>query len=197
MGILVAPAGLIGLLLYSYRAWIYHQLADDRHLLVHWRYRDQEWQEFSKKEAELRAEEAVGMTQSAGWFIGILSVVFGLITGYFFQVVLIGGALFLLVTLVWWLHVQHFTNWQKATRVECRLSGQGVLLNRDLHVWRGWGARLERAEVGKYSEHLHALAITYSRPAKHGRSYTIVRLPIPIGDEEKARAVAENLIARK
>lgn len=68
----------------------------------------------------------------------------------------------------------------------------GVWYNGTLHVWRGWGARIDAVT---YPAPDGVLAIRYSAPSRYGRQSYQVRIPVPEGAEGEAQAVADALAA--
>lgn len=68
----------------------------------------------------------------------------------------------------------------------------GVWYNGTLHVWRGWGTRIDAVT---YHTQDGSLAIRYSAPSRYGRQSHQVRIPVPSGAEDEAHAVAEVLAA--
>jgi len=66
---------------------------------------------------------------------------------------------------------------------DVKLGEDGLLLAGELHIWKGWGARLE--EVSVLDGNPPCLAFTYSTPSKNSRQITTVRVPIPRGKDAK------------
>jgi len=82
-----------------------------------------------------------------------------------------------------------------ALRGEAYITLEGVYLNGQLHLFTGWGARLEKVTSG---EEGRSLSFTYSVPVRDGRSDYTVRVPVPSEKEEEARRVIssfQNILA--
>jgi hypothetical protein len=77
---------------------------------------------------------------------------------------------------------------------DARIAEDALWLSGELHVWKGWGARLESVEVieGKPP----CLSIVYSTPSRAGRDEQTVRVPIPSGKDAEAAEVAAKLLAK-
>ena len=69
---------------------------------------------------------------------------------------------------------------------EAYITPDGVYLNRQLYLFRGWGASLEDVS---YNEDEKFLAFRYSTPNRNGRSDYTLRIPVPAGKEQEARQV--------
>jgi uncharacterized membrane protein (DUF485 family) len=69
---------------------------------------------------------------------------------------------------------------------EAYITLEGVYLNGQLHLFTGWGARLEKVTSG---EEGRSLSFTYSVPVRGGRSDYVLHVPVPLGKEEEARQV--------
>lgn len=74
---------------------------------------------------------------------------------------------------------------------EVRIGRDGLRIGDELHVWRGFGARLESAGIAP--GHPPVLEIVYSTRAKNQRQIHTVCVPIPRGEEGRAAEVAARL----
>jgi hypothetical protein len=75
---------------------------------------------------------------------------------------------------------------------EAALSLEGAYVVGSLHAWGLLGARIESAEVTATS--VPRLQVTYSSPVPYGRRETVVTIPIPPGEEERASEAARALL---
>jgi len=74
---------------------------------------------------------------------------------------------------------------------EILIAKDGAYVNGMFHTWRLLGAKLEQA---LYTEGTPpVLAITYSAPVRYGRQSYTFTVPVPVGEEEAARRVADQL----
>jgi hypothetical protein len=72
---------------------------------------------------------------------------------------------------------------------EVRIGEDGLWLSGELHVWKGFGAKLEGCDV--VAGRPPCIEFVYSTPAKNQRQVNSVRVPIPTGfDAEAAGLVA-------
>jgi hypothetical protein len=84
---------------------------------------------------------------------------------------------------------------EQAPPPEVRISAHALLLGDQLHLWSGWGNRLEKCDLDQNPP--SQIAITYSTPGGRGRRPTqTVCLPIPTGREAEAAALVQRLAAR-
>jgi hypothetical protein len=58
-----------------------------------------------------------------------------------------------------------------------RIAADGLRLGQELHVWRGFGARLESVD---FDAEARRLVFSYSTRAKNQRQLNVVRVPVPV-----------------
>lgn len=194
-GLLLGLISVVVSVMYFGRARTWERVVG-RDLLVCWRYSRDEWLRWAEAEHE---EESSG---KLGLFI--LVAVFALIGGgaVFIADPDAGGIVFLVMLgLIALIGVVAFVSVRSAharnlARVgEAFVSPLGVLLNGQLHSWSGFGNRLDGIEVREGPTMV--LAFQYSYPARQGRQSTVVRVPVPNGQEAVARGLANQLAASR
>lgn len=192
VGLVFFFTGPIVALMYWHRSRVFDELYNPQKTIVNWRYNTQEWKRFAQDEYEYR--------RGSNWGLFIMVVVISLIVGGIFwladpktgpiiMTVMVG--LIILIGIVAWLATKSYSSWADAADVEARIGFHGLLLNKQLHVWVGWGARLEEAKIdhGK----LNLIIITYSTPNRYSRQFFTIRVPIPDGQEKQAEDVINKL----
>lgn len=194
LGALVGLTAFVCVFLFRSRGRALERLQDGRDLLLHWNYTADEWQSFT-------AEEEV-RERSAKWrlfgVVAFFCLVFGLgfplfdpEDGWIVTLMLLAVlALCALAIVAGELLRKHQL---RSGTAEVRLAEDGMLLAGELHVWKGWDARVE--EVGVVEGHPPCLTITYSTPSHNHRQITTVRVPIPHGKEAEAADVAARFVA--
>lgn len=191
--IVLAITGIIVTIVYFRRAHTVDNMVKGKNLLAHWTYTAEEWQEYV--EEEFAREKA----QKRKLFItiAIISVIVGIVLyavmpdhPKFFLFASLG--LIALIGIVAYLSVLFSPFRKKTGSGEVYISGDGVYLARQLHTWEGLGARLENAGYDESSSRA-SLSFEYSTPGRDTRSYYSVRVPIPLGKEEEARTILEDI----
>jgi len=181
-------------IMYTKRARLVSRMLSKENLLAHWTYSPAEWSSYTNKEHREDKHEKrnifllvvviaiiVGIILSIihpeGWLIFLFTVL-GII-------VVIGCAALLAV----WLRYRQNRKYLGETYI----SLNAVYLNRQLHVWQGFGAILE--EVGYENTHptMPIIKIVYSTPSRSSRLYVNVRVPVPKAEEETARKIVTQL----
>ncbi len=192
VGILFAITGPIVAMLYYHRARVFDQLMDENKLLAHFKYHQIEWQRFAEDEKKFRSGEQRGMQ----FIVLFFSVIFGGLFWYFdpesgWVVALVLFFVNLLIMGVVFLNNRSYERLANEPDVECRVGANGCLLNNQLHVWVGWGARFEGARTNMGN--INILEIVYSTPNRYSRQYYTIRIPIPTGLEKTADEVVKKL----
>lgn len=189
--IILAVTMVILTIMYSGRAKSLDTMLDKKNVLAHWSYTPEEWQAYTQKAYSADTRDKWGLYKlvmaitfivCAGFFpfhhdSGIIMV------GLFLGLGILLAAVILITT-----NYDHFQN--EKHRGEVFVTENGVFVNRQLHLWKGWGARLEDVQ---YNEKDNIIEITYSTPSTTMRETYTVRVPVPDGQEAKAREVIAQL----
>ncbi len=192
IGLVFFITGPIVALLYWHRARVFDELLEEKNLLAHWKYDLTEWKKFAKDEYEYR--------KGANWFlfvmITVIALVLGIIfwvadpeNGFFVMLVMIG--LIILIGVVAILATWGYKSWENNTQPEVRIGLNGLLIHDQLHVWLGWGAKLEGVNLKISSQKI--LEITYSTPNRYSRQYYTIRVLVPADQEKKALEIRTKL----
>lgn len=193
LGALIAPTAAISSFLFRSRAKGRASLLAGKAVLAHWTYPAETWRSFVGEDdtRERRAKWQV-FAIIAFWCV-LFAVAFPLFDpedGWWVSVVM-GGVLVVLALVI---VVGSSIRARRLARnaPEARIGPDGLLLAGELHLWRGWGARLEGVDV--VTGHPPCLEITYSTPAKNQRQVNTVRVPVPAGKDAEAAEVAARLL---
>ncbi len=189
--IVLAITMFIVTIMYSGRAKSLDTMLDKKDMLVHWTYTPEEWQAYTQK--------AFSADTKDKWNLYKLVMVITVIVcfGFFLfhrdgAVVMIGivlglGILLAVVILI----TTNYDHWQnKRHRGEVYITKNGAIVNRQLHLWKGWGALLDDVQ---YNEIDRIIEITYSIPSNSMRNSFTVRVPVPGGADGKALEVIARL----
>jgi hypothetical protein len=194
LGALIGPTAAISSFLFRGRARGRSALLDDKNLLAHWRYSEEEWAGFvGEDDARERSAKWKLFAIVAFWCVlfGIAFPLFDPEDGWWVTVVMLG----LLVVIAFVILIGSAARTRRLGRnlPEVRIGADGLILAGELHLWRGWKSRLEGVDV--VDGNPPCLEITYSVPARGQRQITQVRVPVPIGKDAEAAGVAAQLIA--
>lgn len=190
-----ATVGLTALVVIPYfrgRRRVATDLAEANSLLARWEYAAGEWNDWVTVEArrESRAKWQL-YALVLGWSVvigagfawadpGPGTVVLGVLLGLCGVIAVLNAAML---------------RRQRQRRLkgprEVRIGRAGLRLGGELHIWQGFGARLERAAVDAGPPPV--LEIVYSTRAKNQRQFNTVCVPIPRGGESRAVEVAAAL----
>jgi hypothetical protein len=181
--------GIIVIVIYGGRARLLNNILSGKDILVHWQYSPDEWMKYTEKEYKERRQ----LNKGLAIMISVISLLIGVI---FFLVDHKNGKWVLLAMLVL-IAVIAFTAWftawynyrqNKKYLGETFITENALYLNRQLHTWRGLGARLDSVNLtdGKPP---HLLRFIYSVPTRTGMQECQVNVPVPTGHEEEAEKV--------
>ncbi len=172
-------------------AFLYRRLGKEQdHLLsgkvlVRWSYTDDFWKKYT--EAEYIREKSYKKTLFlivAGWAVlfGILFPLFDPESGIFVTYVM--GALIVMIGIVAYLSAVIPYRRNLSHRGEAIISRTGVYLNGQMHSWNMAGMTLQRVGFVD-TEEPHYIEFVYSGATSE---YSVC-VPVPVGEDEKAREV--------
>ncbi len=193
VGLLIGFTGLVVALLFVKFARVLGRMIRGEGVLARWTYDPAFWKAFlAREEREVKGE-------MRGLFIIVASL-----CGLVFVSVLIadvraamwvGAALAVtlaLCALAAWHRVRCLRGDAAAGSVpEVLIGREGVWQNGDFYTWAFPGARLESVAKAKGSRDV--LEIYFSSPAKNGRQYTTIHIPVPPGREAEGASVLKAL----
>lgn len=178
---------------YTKRARLVGRMLKQEKLLAHWVYTAEEWNGYSASEhVEDRREK-----RNIGLLISIVAIIIGVVLtvlepkGWLIFVLAVLGIVVVMNGAAWlavWMRHRRNVKY----RGEAFISRDAVYLNRELHMWKGFGAALE--EVGlEEGDSRFLLKLVYSVPNRFQRQYVNVRVPVPGDQTEQARVVVADL----
>ncbi len=188
---LLAIVGIIVILMYRGRAKTAAGILKGENMLAHWTYTTNQWQEYAEKDY---AMDKSAKWQLYGLVMGVTAVVttgfwlFHRDSGATMLGVLLGlGVLLSGVILL----TTNYDRWQNTKyHGEVYIARDGAYIGRKLHLWKRWGASMDDVN---YDEKSKLLMIDYSMPSRNGRDSAAVRIPVPPGQEDKARQITKEL----
>lgn len=187
----VAIMGIIVVVIYAKRARTLDRILQGENLLAHWTYSSGEWNQYAEEEFQTERKEKRGLFYIiAGFalFFGIVFFIFDQEAGLWVLIVMLG--LIALIAFVAWFTAWYNYRQNKKYLGKAYITGDAVYLNRQLHTWKGLGARLESVILAEEKSQ-QLLAFTYSMPTRTGRQDSTVRVPVPRGQEKVAERLAE------
>ncbi|MCX5997464.1 MAG: hypothetical protein NTV42_07680, partial [Chloroflexi bacterium] len=184
--------GIIVIIIYSGRARLLNSILNDKGVLAHWKYNPDEWKTYTEK--EYKEEKAM----KKGLFFMISGI--ALLAGIIFFLVDHKGGIWVLLAMVILVGIIAFTAWftswynyrqNKKYLGETYITENAIYINRQLHMWRGLGARLDSVNLtaGK-SQRL--LRFVYSAPTRTGMQEYQVNVPVPTGREGEAEKILKH-----
>ncbi len=189
-GLLVVTIGLTVFFLYRKLARQWDSITSGRAVLVHWTYSQSLWQDYTEK--DYRADKRNKMTLF--YIISAFAVFFGLLfflldreAGFIVLLIMIG--LIILIRLTAYLSIQYTFRQNRRAKGEATITPTAVLLNKQLHTWGALGSTLE--EVKFLPGQPPLIEFSYSAPSGRALASYSVRVPVPPGQEDKARGVIE------
>ena len=182
-------AGIIVIVIYSGRARAVSRILKEDNILAHWTYDPAEWNEYAEKQyVEEKKEKRVLFYIIAAWalFFGILFFLLDNENGLWVLVLML--ALIAVIAFTAW-----FTSWynyreNKKYLGETYITEDAVYINRQLHTWRGLGARLDSVDLNQ-GEFQLLLRFVYSAPTRTGMQEYALNIPVPKGQEEAAEKI--------
>ena len=187
LSLVFAITSLVVAIMYQGRAGALDRILRGENRLAHWKYDPSEWQIYAEKEYTREKRDKRSLFYLVAAICLVVGVVFSLTHRDAGWVILEGlGILLVLIAIVAFTTTRYNYWMNKKYLGEAYISPDGVYLNRQLHLWRGWGASLDGVS---YNEEEKFLAFRYSTPNRNGRSDYTLRVPVPSGKEPEARRV--------
>jgi hypothetical protein len=187
VGLFVTILGLVTSVFYYQQANILNQILCGEGLLVHWTFDDQIWQEYTQKEyaEELSEKKGLFLIISAfALFFGFLFWFFDNEAGFVVFLVMLG--LIGLVGFTWRFSAWNFRRQNESGIKEAYIARSGIYMNRKLYTWSLFSAKLLEVEIIN-SKALSLLKFSFTAFTFPSPQTYIVRVPIPIGQEEIAK----------
>ncbi len=173
-------------IMYTKRASLTGQMLQRNNLLAYWTYSPEQWNSYTVTEHEENKREKRNMFI----LISVISIVICAILAitiqdgwYIFLFVALG--IIVLMALAAWLSVRSRYRQNRKYHGDTYICADGIYFNRELHVWRGFGAILEDVTYRQNPSEMLVL-ITYSVINRYNRQYVTIRVPVPRGRENEA-----------
>lgn len=199
IGGFIVILGLIGLFMFGYQIIAANALINGKQLIAHWTFDPEQWRIFTEKEYRTEKNEKCLILVVISGIILLVGGIFWLImrdtaAGIVFLILLGVIAILAFVAFI----VPWLTYRRNLKQTGDIYIGKNCLyLNGAIHTWSFAGARFEDAKlVLKPSPLIH---VTYTYWTSAGRSFyfyrqaATVRIPVPQGKLEEARAVVNQL----
>ncbi len=186
----VAILGLIAAIIYFRLAGRLDRITRKEEVLAHWTYSPEDWKAYAEEEHKEDAADKKG--------VFIMVMIISIIVGIVFWLVvrdnplLIAGIILGIIAVT---GIAAFTSsWttylnNKRHHGEAFIHLDGVYLNRQLHIWKGIGTRLEEVVYEDDGTSLPLIKFDYSAPGRNERYYYTARVPVPPGEEENAKRI--------
>jgi hypothetical protein len=189
----IAMIGIIAAVIYFRLASSLDRITRKENILAHWTYSPEEWRRYTEKEHK---EDAAGRR---GLFIliAVIAVIVGII---FYAIVRENPLIIVLIVLgiiaitglsAYFSTLANYRN-NKKHLGETYMALDGVYLNRQIHIWKGIGNRLEEIAFDD-KENSPRIIITYSSPGTHSRNTYTIRVPVPPGETAAAQSIVEQI----
>ena len=181
---------IIVAILYGSRARKLDSILAGEGLLAHWTYSPDEWQLYTEKEHQTEKWGKKMLFFIISGFALVVGIVFLIVdreSGVWVLVVML--ALIAIIGFVAW-----FTSWYDHRQNlkhqgETYISKDGIYLNKQLHLWNQLSAYLGSVEYVEETPPL--LVFSYFAPTRTGLEERDVRVPVPHGQETRAREIQQ------
>jgi hypothetical protein len=163
----------------------------DDNMILHWVYEKSEWIKFSDKEFVVQKREKRSLFILITSISFVVLVIFSIVVkdSWHIMIIVFFGLAALLAFVAFIIPKMQYANFKK-TIPEVYIALGCAYLTGEFHFWNMLGAALEDVEMDDKNMQIK---ITYSYPTKYNRSQTVLRIPLPIG--ENAKSEAENAIS--
>jgi hypothetical protein len=187
LSLVAAITSLVVAIMYQGRAGALDRILKGENRLAHWTYDPAEWQAYAEKEYATEKREK----RNLFYLVAVISLVVGIgftiahPDGGWVVLGMLGGLLVLIAFVA--VSTTRYDYWMNKKYLgEAYIARDGVYLNRQLHLFRGWGASLDDVS---YNEEEKFLAFQYSTPNRTGRADYTLRVPVPAGKEQEAKRI--------
>ncbi|MFH0768765.1 MAG: hypothetical protein V1932_04260 [Chloroflexota bacterium] len=187
-GIVLFFTALTVSIVYSIRARKFNRIMAGEGLLITWTYTPDEWKLYTEKENEAnKAGKKILFFITAGFaiFVAVVALVIDWETGL--GVAAVMAVVIVLMGIVALLTSRYEYHQNRNTVGKVYISKDGIYLNKQLHLWNTMGARLGSVEYVEGNPPL--LVFCHFAPTRTGLQEKQLRVPVPLGQEAKAREV--------
>ncbi len=192
-GIVFGITSFIVAIMYTRRASLTASMLRKENLLAYWTYSPEQWSSYAVKEHEENKRNKRNLFIMISAISVLICGIFAITVSdiwYIFLLTALG--IIVLMALTAWLSV--WTRYRQNQKYpgDTYICADGVYFNRELHVWRGFGALLEDVVYQKNKTE-PLVVISYSVPNRYNRQYVKMRIPVPRGSEDQALKLVEIL----
>jgi hypothetical protein len=193
-GLFVALTGLIAAFLYFRLAGNVDSIIRSENVLAHWTYSPEEWRQYTDEEHKEDAAAKRGLFM----LIAVIAVIVGIIMAIaigedFFIIALIILGIIAVAGLAAFFSTIASYRYNRKHHGGVYITPDGVYFNRQMHIWKGMGNRLEGISLGNDGTGLVRLTIVYSALAAYKRNSYTIRIPVPPGQEETAKNIVKQI----
>ena len=189
-GLLLAIIGFIIAIVYQIRAGKLDSILNGENRLARWTYSPDEWQQYADEEYQRQKSSNIKTFLIVSGTSILLTLIYGMIKkpNWALLLVILFGTTVLIAFVIWITTIYNHRQ-NKNIQGQAYFTPDAVYLNRQLHDFRGMGARLEKAELkGETQQYIE---FTYSVPTRYSRQDQQVRVPVPRGKDDEARKLVE------
>jgi hypothetical protein len=184
----LAIVGIVAAIIYFQLAKRIDNLTREENILAHWTYSPEQWQEYTEHEFIEDSTEK----RNLFFVISGISVIVGMglwlafrVDGLLIACIIAGIILMVGITALITGWYNHYQNRKQVG--EAFITRDGANLNRQIHIWKGIGTRLENIVYEDPKQSMALIKIEYSARGKTQRNCYTARIPVPPGQEETAR----------
>jgi hypothetical protein len=196
LGTFIAMVGLIALVIYIRMAVILDRITTKENVLAYWKYTPEEWKQYTEQEHK---DDTLGR-RNLFFMVAIISLFVGIV----FWLVVRDHPLVIICIVLGIIAITGITAWasglanyrnNKRNLGEVYIALDGAYLNRQVHIWKGIGNKLEDIIYDEISQAQPRIIIDYSSPSRNGRDSYSARMPEPPGQEEQAQRIVAEITA--
>lgn len=191
--LLIACIAIVAAVFYFSLASKLDKILRGEGLLAHWTYTPEQWTEYSQKEyvEEITEKKGIFLTITAfALFFGILFWAFDPEAGFYVFLTMMG--LIALVAFTWQFSAWYNYRQNMGGVREAYIAKDGIYMNRRFISWRIYFTSFDSASIEK-KRGLSLLVFRYTAATKTGPQIYTTRVPIPPGQEENAKSIAQQI----
>jgi len=187
LGIFAAISGVLVSILFFKRSKVIESAFMGSNYLIHWKYDANTWNEYAEKDFNFRKGINKALFLLIGGMCLIVGVIFWVIDpdgGKYVFLVMLGVTIIIGITAILSAKISYRRN--KKSIGEVYIFNDGLYINKQTHIWKGFTARLDRVSIDRKDS---LLRFVYSAITRTGRQSYTVLVPIPLGEEQNAESI--------
>ena len=193
VGLLIALSAFVSVFLFRARRKGRETLTSpSAKLLAHWTYKTGEWAAFVGEDFEREQKMKWSLFRIVASLCLVIGGIFWVLDpdkgGPWVFGVMLSLVLVIMGVIVIGTRVSRDS--RRGMVPEVRIADNGLLLGKELHLWKGWMARLENCDLVEGQP--PCIEFVYSTPAKNGRQTNSVRVPAPQGRDQEVRELVDH-----